>query len=124
MRREQHDALDAEIEHAGALGQELAEGGEEQRRRDADERREEADLEELGERSCMAQSRMRARDAQPIRGEQQGRQHGEQRDALDHVGQVDRHAGRARHAAGAGDDDGEEERGRQDAERIEPASWR
>ena len=46
---EQHDALDAEIEHAGALVDELAEGGEEQRRRDADDRREEADLEDLGD---------------------------------------------------------------------------
>ena len=46
---EQHDALDAEIEHAGALVDQLAEGGEQQRRRDADDRREEADLQDLGE---------------------------------------------------------------------------
>ena len=31
-----HDALDAEIEHAGALADQLAEGGEDQRRGDAD----------------------------------------------------------------------------------------
>ena len=46
---EQHDPLDAEIEDAGALIDRLAERGKEQRRRDADHRREEADVEEGGE---------------------------------------------------------------------------
>ena len=48
-RRDQHDAFDAEIEHAGALREHLAERGEDQRRRDAQDRREEADLQDLVE---------------------------------------------------------------------------
>ncbi len=48
-RREQHDPLDAEIENPGPFGEQLTEGGEQQRRRDADHRREETDLEDLGE---------------------------------------------------------------------------
>ena len=48
-RRDQHDAFDAEVEHAGALGKHLAERGEDQRRRDAQDRREEADLKNLVE---------------------------------------------------------------------------
>ena len=50
MRREQHDALDPEVHHPGALGQELAQGGEDERGRDADQRREESDLQQLGEK--------------------------------------------------------------------------
>ena len=39
---DRHDALDAEIEHAGALAEQLAQRGEDQRRGDAQRRRPEA----------------------------------------------------------------------------------
>ena len=38
--------FDAEIENAGAFGDDFAEGGKDERRRDPDQRGEEADLEE------------------------------------------------------------------------------
>ena len=60
-----------------------------------------------------------ARHPQPIDREQPPRDHAHQRDALDHVGEIDRHAGRARHRAGAVEDDGEEERGGDRAERVQ-----
>ena len=44
---EQHDAFDAEVEHAGALGEHLAERREQQRRRHPDHGGEEADLQDL-----------------------------------------------------------------------------
>src|SRR5260221_8992936 len=50
--------------------------------------------------SCMAGSRR----AQPVLGEEEGGQHAEQRDALDHIGQEHGHAGCPRHALGPGDD--------------------
>ena len=56
---EQHDPLDAEIEHAGTLAIEFAEGGEEQRRRDADQRGEERDVEGRWSVSGMAATRSR-----------------------------------------------------------------
>ena len=48
-RAQKHDALDAEIQDTGALRIELAERGEDQRRRDAEQRCEEAHVEEGGE---------------------------------------------------------------------------
>src|SRR5438067_398318 len=60
-----------------------------------------------------------ADDPQPIDREQSSGDHGEEGDALDHVGKVDGHAGRAGHGAGAVEDDGKEEGRRNDAERIE-----
>ncbi len=49
-RAEEHDPLDAEIEHAGALRIELAGGGKDERCRNADQRGEEADIEDGEER--------------------------------------------------------------------------
>src|SRR3989442_4122415 len=63
--------------------------------------------------SCMAGC------SQPILGEEQCREHTEQRDTLDDIGQEDRHAGRPRHSLGPGDDHGEEHGRRQHADRIE-----
>src|SRR4029077_3842542 len=50
-------------------------------------------------------------DAQPVHQEQTSGHHREEGNALDDIGEIDRHAGRARHRAGAVEDDGEEERG-------------
>ena len=43
---QRHDPLDAEVEHAGALAQQLAQRGEDQRRGDPQRRRPEAGLEQ------------------------------------------------------------------------------
>src|ERR1700682_5321641 len=67
-------------------------------------------------RSYMAGSRQ----AQPILGEEQGCQHAEQRDALDDIGEKDRHAGRPRHPLRPSDDHGEEYRGRQYTHGAQP----
>ena len=64
---------------------------------------------------------MRRSDAaDAIAGEQQRDQHGDQRRALQHVGQEHRHPGGARHRFGAGHHDGQEDRRRHDAERVQP----
>ena len=47
--REQHDAFDAQIENAGALGQHFAQGGKSERCRNADDGGEEPNLEQLFE---------------------------------------------------------------------------
>src|SRR4029077_10202475 len=52
--------------------------------------------------SCMAWPH----EAQPVLGEQERRQHAEERNALDHIGQEHRHAGRPRHTLGPGDHHG------------------
>jgi len=45
-RTRDHDALDAEVQHAGALAQQNAERAEDERRRDAQHRRPEVDVRE------------------------------------------------------------------------------
>src|SRR3990172_10015189 len=60
-----------------------------------------------------------ADDPQPVRREEADGDHAHQRRPLDHVGEVDRHAEAPRHRAGAVEDDGEKQGGRNRAERVE-----
>ena len=114
-----HDPLDAEVQHAGALAQQHAERAEDQRRGDAQHRDPEGGVAER----CRAMSLMLSASAPGSCVEQRRDQHRDQRDRDDHVGDVGRHADRAAHAVGADQHAGDEDGGR-DARRADcsPAS--
>ena len=124
------DALDAEVEDAGALADQRAQHAEDQRRADPDRRRpeirREQDVEEIhGAQAPEAGRSARAPgEAQAEAGEEAADQDAEQRQRDDEVGDVARDAEAAAHRIGTDEDRGDEQRRGDHAERRQAGEHR
>ena len=108
-----HHALDAEIEHAGALDDQFAGRREQQRRRGGDHRQED------GFKQQHARAFGTERDeADAVEDERVAGEHEEQQDALEHLGEIERHLHRDLRALAADEGQRQEQAGEQDADGL------